>query len=321
MAYFIRAYLRASTDEQDAQRARGVLDAFAAERNLDICNYYVENESGAKLNRPELFRLLHDCRPRDVLLVEDVDRLSRLTATDWDTLKTVIRTSDVRVVAVNVPTTWHQLSNTYTEFDARMFGAINSMLIDMLAAIARRDYEQRRERQAQGIIKAKAVGKYQGRRIDQGRYDAINRMLASGNSWSVVQKTIGCSRSTISSATKHASRMPSSILPIAVPTSAKTIGVIIWLNIKNGSKFTRGKKRAMEEVERLLLSSFQGTKLNPSEYRVVFRYNDGGNLKQQIADLLMNIHETADFRNCGVEYTVKDEATDRYWSEYDGEWK
>ncbi len=203
MTYFIRAYLRASTDEQDAQRAKSTLEDFAAERKLVICNYYAENESGAKLNRPELFRLLNDCHPRDVLLVEDVDRLSRLTAPDWEALKTAINTREVRVVAVNVPTTWHQLLSAQSDFDTRIFGAINSMLLDMLAAIARRDYEQRRERQAQGITKARAAGKYQGRRVDQARYDAINRMLASGNSWSVVQRTIGCSRSTISSAIHH----------------------------------------------------------------------------------------------------------------------
>lgn len=34
------------------------------------------------------------------------------------------------------------------------------MLMEMMAALARKDYEQRRERQAQGIEKAKAAGKY-----------------------------------------------------------------------------------------------------------------------------------------------------------------
>jgi hypothetical protein len=41
------------------------------------------------------------------------------------------------------------------EFTGRMLGAINSMLVEMMAAIARKDYEQRRERHAQGIEKAK----------------------------------------------------------------------------------------------------------------------------------------------------------------------
>ncbi|WP_082303525.1 recombinase family protein [Pseudomonas meliae] len=207
MTYFVRAYLRASTSEQDAQRARGALDSFARERGVVICNHYAENESGARLDRPELFRLLADSRPSDVLLVEDVDRLSRLTGGEWEKLKKLIRERQVRVVAVNVPTTWQHLAPAQNEFDARMFGALNDMLLDMLAAIARRDYEPRRERQTQGIAKAKANGKYRGRQVDQNRYGAINRLLASGSSWSQVQRTIGCSRSTISSAIKYAQKI------------------------------------------------------------------------------------------------------------------
>jgi DNA invertase Pin-like site-specific DNA recombinase len=48
------------------------------------------------------------------------------------------------------------------EFTGRMLGAINSMLVEMMAAIARKDYEQRRERQAQGIEKAKPQGSTKG---------------------------------------------------------------------------------------------------------------------------------------------------------------
>ncbi len=47
-----RAYLRASTNEQDATRARGQIDAFAAEHGLTIASAYVENESGAQKSRP-----------------------------------------------------------------------------------------------------------------------------------------------------------------------------------------------------------------------------------------------------------------------------
>ncbi len=204
MTTFIRAYLRASTDEQDAQRARGSLDNFADQHNVVICNYYAENESGAHLDRPELFRLLADSRPHDVLLIEDVDRLSRLTAAEWDRLKGIIRDRQILVVAVNVPTTWQHLAPARNEFDARIFGAINDMLLDMLAAFARRDYEQRRQRQSQGIATAKGGGKYRGRKSDTERYAAINRLLSSKSSWSEVQRIMKCSRNTISAAVRHA---------------------------------------------------------------------------------------------------------------------
>ena len=153
---FVRAYLRASTSEQDASRALAAIDSFAEERGLNICNYYIENESGSRLDRPELFRLLKDCRHNDILLIEDVDRLSRLTGEDWNSLKKLIRQKDIRVMAINVPTTW--IASGSHDFDSRMFAAINDMLLDMLAAVARRDYEQRRERQRQGISKAQREG-------------------------------------------------------------------------------------------------------------------------------------------------------------------
>ena len=98
-----RLYLRASTDEQDAMRARAALDRFAHEHGLTVAGSYAENESGAKLARPELFRLLADSRPGDVLLVEQVDRLSRLTEADWKRLRTEIDTRQVRVAALDLP--------------------------------------------------------------------------------------------------------------------------------------------------------------------------------------------------------------------------
>ncbi|UJX02173.1 recombinase family protein (plasmid) [Vibrio parahaemolyticus] len=46
---FIRAYLRASTTDQDAERAKNELQAFAHEHNVRIASFYTEQLSGAKL--------------------------------------------------------------------------------------------------------------------------------------------------------------------------------------------------------------------------------------------------------------------------------
>src|SRR5262245_20728186 len=194
---FVRAYLRASTDEQDANRARDQLNAFAAERNLAIAAWYVENESGAKLARPELFRLLQDSRPGDVLLIEQVDRQSRLTASDWERLKADLAARQVRVVALDLPTSWVMTTGNGDEFTARMFDAINGMLLDILAAVARKDYDDRRRRQAQGQARAKAEGLYKGRPEDAERLASIAQMLKAGLSYSAVQAATGCSRGTV----------------------------------------------------------------------------------------------------------------------------
>jgi len=200
---YVRAYLRASTEEQDAGRARGQLRVFAAERGLEVVAWYVENESGAKLARPELFRLLADAHTGDILLVAQLDRLSRLTAADWESLKAQLAAKHIRVVALDLPTSWMMATANRDEFTGRMFEAINGMLLDMLAAVARKDYDDRRRRQAQGQAKAKAAGRYKGRAEDVERNDGIGRMIAAKQSWNSIQAATGCSRATIAKIAKR----------------------------------------------------------------------------------------------------------------------
>ena len=85
-----------------------------------------------------------------------------------------------------------------------MFAAVNAMMLDVLAAVARKDYEDRRRRQAQGQAKAKAEGKYRGRPEDAARNAGIATMLRAGSSWSAIQNTVGCSRATIAKVAKRA---------------------------------------------------------------------------------------------------------------------
>jgi DNA invertase Pin-like site-specific DNA recombinase len=89
------------------------------------------------------------------------------------------------------------------DFTARMFEAINGMLLDMLAAVARKDYEDRRRRQMQGQAKAKAEGKYVGRPENKRRNGRIAAMLAAGTSYSAIQEATGCSRATVAKIAKR----------------------------------------------------------------------------------------------------------------------
>jgi len=81
--------------------------------------------------------------------------------------------------------------------------AINSMMLDMLAAIARKDYEDRRNRQIQGIARAKAEGKYSGRRKDTEKRKIIASLLKSGHSYSEIQGMTKCSRHLIADVAKE----------------------------------------------------------------------------------------------------------------------
>ncbi|WP_447882718.1 recombinase family protein [Serratia fonticola] len=203
----VYAYLRASTKEQDATRAKSELEGFAQSNNFRISKFFIENESGASLQRPELFRLLDIAERGDVLLCEQIDRVSRLTNEDWKSLRRIIESKGVRLVSLDLPTS-HQLLHSTDEFTQRMFEALNSMMLDMLAAIARKDYEDRRRRQKQGIEKAKANNSYKGRPVDQELHRKVEELLTDGKSWNKIQDLIGCSRATIAKVSKKLSTEP-----------------------------------------------------------------------------------------------------------------
>ena len=148
-------YLRASTKDQDANRAKVPLELFAVEKGLSIAGVYAENISGTKLNRPELLTLLDTAESGDVLLVESVDRLSRLSKADWDALKSTIKAKGLRLVVADLPTS-HMLVEA-KGITGQIMDVINNMLIDLMATMARLDQEKRVERIKQGLDNKRAA--------------------------------------------------------------------------------------------------------------------------------------------------------------------
>lgn len=204
----IYGYLRASTKEQDASRAKQTLEAFTKNASQTVSGWFVENESGATLKRPELFRLLEIAQQGDILLVEQVDRISRLNTQDWERLKSHIKNTGITIVSLDLPTSHQFISTKSDEFTYRMLAAINSMMLDMLAAVARKDYEDRRRRQSEGIAKAKREGKYRGRPRNQTLRRQIKALIRDGCSISEIVDTLRCSNKTVISVRKEILALP-----------------------------------------------------------------------------------------------------------------
>ncbi len=174
---YIFGYLRASTNDQNAKRAQSALLQFVQQKGHRVAGWCIENESGASLQRPELLRLLEDAAIGDAILIEQIDRLSRLDEPSWFTLKEMLLKKELKVISLDLPTSHLAFSSHITdEFTNSMMKAINGMMMDMLAAIARKDYQDRRRRQAEGIEKAKADGKYKGRQPDRALHEKIYQL-------------------------------------------------------------------------------------------------------------------------------------------------
>ncbi|MGI9888222.1 recombinase family protein [Vibrio chagasii] len=174
---YIFGYLRASTSDQNAKRSQSALQGFVQEKGYRIAGWYIENESSASLQRLELLRLLDDAAKGDAIIIEQIDRLSRLDEKSWFTLKEMLLEKELKVISLDLPTSHVAFSPQLTdEFTGSMIKAINSMMMDMLAAIARKDYQDRRRRQAEGIKKAKEEGKYRGRQADLELHEKIYQL-------------------------------------------------------------------------------------------------------------------------------------------------
>lgn len=173
-------YLRASTKDQDADRALVILQAFAVKKGLTIASTHSENISGTKLDRPALNALLDGAKAGDVLLVESVDRLSRLSQENWEKLRAVIKGKGLRLVVVDLPTS-HQLTEG-NGIDAEIMRVINDMLIELMQTMARLEQEKRVERIKQGLERKKARGeKVGGKARNQEAWDKVAGLLNRGS--------------------------------------------------------------------------------------------------------------------------------------------
>jgi DNA invertase Pin-like site-specific DNA recombinase len=185
-----RIYLRASTKDQDAERALQILQDLNQNLNLGETIVYVENYSGTKLDRPELNKLLSEANQGDTLLVESIDRLSRLTQRDFQELKRRIQKNGLRLVVADLPTTY-QMIQTSDSITHSILELINNMLIDLLATMARLDNEKRIERIKQGL--ARSGYKPTGKKANEAKHKRIKELLVAGSmTKNEIAKAVGC---------------------------------------------------------------------------------------------------------------------------------
>src|SRR5882672_8076074 len=137
-------YARVSTTDQDLSIQQAALRA----AGCDVIR--AEKRSGTSTNgRDELRTVLEFLRRGDVLMVTRIDRLARSIG-DLQDIVRAVKTKGASLKATEQPI------DTST--------AAGKAFLDMLGVFAEFETNLRRERQLEGIAKAKAAGVYRGRR-------------------------------------------------------------------------------------------------------------------------------------------------------------
>jgi len=189
----VRIYVRASTKDQDAERGLNDLITFSKDYG-DSHTAYIENHTGTKLDRPELTKLLEDSEQGDILLVESVDRLSRMKQDDFEKLKAMIKGKGLRLIIADLPTT-HMSINISDSITSSVLDLINNLLIDLLATMARLDNEKRIERIKQGL--ERSGYKPTGKKADTAKHAKIKELDAKGLTKEEIAKAADCGVATV----------------------------------------------------------------------------------------------------------------------------
>lgn len=169
-------YARVSTTDQDLTLQEEALKAAG-------CDLVVsEKVTGtSREGRQELERLLQFIREGDTLVVTRIDRLARSIGD----LQDIVRGLKAKGVSLRATM---QAVDTST--------AAGKAFLDMLGVFAEFETNLRKERQAEGIAKAKAAGVYKGRRPEIDRA-AILRLKAEGLGATAIAKRLGIGRASV----------------------------------------------------------------------------------------------------------------------------
>ncbi|EKY8230890.1 recombinase family protein [Salmonella enterica] len=192
-----RIYLRVSTDEQELTRQNSIIED-ARKRGFYVAGVYKEKASGARADRPELQRMIHDLQPGEVVIAEHIDRISRLPL---DSALALINSIKERGAKLAIPGILDltELANAQSGVAKVVLESVQDMLLKVALQLARDDYENRRKRQKEGIEIAKRKGRFQGRVADVRLHKRIIEYRSRNTSIAETAKLCECSATLVKS--------------------------------------------------------------------------------------------------------------------------
>lgn len=175
----IVGYARTSTTDQKAGLEAQLRDLHGA----GCTKLFHEELSAVATKRPELDRALDYVREGDTLIVTKPDRLARSTA-DLLSIAKALDTKGVtlRILSMNVDT------STPT----------GKLMLTLLGGIAEFERDLMLERQREGIAKAKADGKYKGRKATaRAKAADVIRLKGEGLTGDAIAAQLGIGRASV----------------------------------------------------------------------------------------------------------------------------
>jgi DNA invertase Pin-like site-specific DNA recombinase len=173
-------YARTSTTDQKAGLEAQLRDLHAA----GCAKIFHEELSSVSTKRPQLEAALDYIREGDTLVVTKIDRLARSVA------DLVRLTEQLRMKGVHLRFLANPEMNTES--------ANGKLMLTVLGAIAEFERDLMLERQREGIAKAKAEGKYKGRKpTARAKSAEVVKLKAEGKTADAIAEALDISRASV----------------------------------------------------------------------------------------------------------------------------
>jgi DNA invertase Pin-like site-specific DNA recombinase len=301
----IIGYARVSTRDQNLNLQEEALKKAGCER------IYKDIASGAKKERPALDEMTTQLRAGDVVVVWKIDRLGR-------SLKHLVELVEkFAEKGIGLKSLSDPIDTTHAQ---------GRLVLNMFASLAEFERELIKERTNAGLASARARGRIGGRPKGlsseaEGTALAAETLYREGKlGVKAIAEKLHISKGTLYSylrhrgveITPHKKTVKKEIPPEEV-SDEKTITLQLHLRIHNNSKFVRGKKRSIENIEFFVLEAYDYKKIEDEEYELQVTYEDESELDEIVYDILSDIQSTADLRHCFSESEIEDKKAQRIW--------
>ena len=160
-------YARVSSKDQNLER-----QLFRA-KQVNADKVFEDKKSGKNIDRPGLKEMLNYIREGDTVEIVSLDRLSR-NYNDIKGLVQLFKEKKVKILVDDLPVT-HTGNDLIDDF-------LLDMMISLMSFVAENERQKIRERQKQGIERAKQKGKYRGRskKYSPDSNDRAGRLVYQG---------------------------------------------------------------------------------------------------------------------------------------------
>ena len=289
-------YARVSTIDQDSSiQTKALTDA-------GCTTLFTEKKSGASTNkRTQLDECIKYLRKGDILMVTRIDRLTR-SILDLQNLLITLREKKVHLKAIEQPIDTNNASG--------------KAFLDMLGVFAEFETNLRRERQLEGIARAKQEGKYKGRQPTAlAKSSSVIHLIKQGFTRQSVADQLNIGVASVYRILQKHKKNNAEPLPNEKQPTKKIATIDIWLQVENNSKYVRGKNESRRRIEELCFSEFDMIKHGKDsfDYTLKIPYETEAELDEIINDMMQEAHYIADLKNGYAEMNAIEPATQKSW--------